>query len=251
MLRSLFFLLFYIPLTVLAQGQPRSLSATRTAHPPRIDGDLSDSVWANTPVASDFIQNFPVFGKPSARRSAVRILYDDAALYVSAYLYDDPALIRRQLTPRDGESRQDVDYFSVFFDTYKDNQNGFQFLVTTANVQTDARLGGATSNGDFGDKTWDAVWQSATAMQRDGWTVEMRIPYISLRFTAKEVQAWGLQFLRFTRRDNSNDYWNPVNPSVNGFVNQFGLLAGLQSIRSPLRLSLSPYVSGGVRFNPG
>ncbi|GAA4335723.1 DUF5916 domain-containing protein [Flaviaesturariibacter amylovorans] len=245
MLRSLLLLLICIPLNLLAQQ--RTLSATRTAHPPRIDGDLSDTVWASAAVATDFIQNFPVFGKQSERRSIVRILYDDAALYVSAYLYDNPKLVRRQLTPRDGESRQDVDYFSVFFDTYRDHQNGFQFGVTSANVQTDARLGGASSDGD---KTWDAVWQSATAMRPDGWTVEMRIPYISLRFTAKDAQSWGLQFLRFTRRDNSNDYWNPVNPSVNGFVNQFGLLEGLQAIRSPLRLSLSPYVSGGVRFNP-
>jgi hypothetical protein len=56
----------------------------------------------------------------------------------------------------------------------------------------------------------------------------MRIPYISLRFTKKDVQTWGLQFLRFTRRDNENaDFWNPVSPNVSGFVNQFGELDGL------------------------
>ena len=66
-----------------------------------------------------------------------------------------------------GSNRQDVDYFSVFFDTYNDQQNGFQFLVTTANVQSDARIGsgGYLGFGDFGDKTWDAVWQSQVKMK--------------------------------------------------------------------------------------
>jgi hypothetical protein len=75
-------------------------------------------------------------------------LYDNAAIYVGAYLYDDPALIRKQITARDGESQSDVDYFSIFLDTYNDHQNGFQFLVTTANVQTDARLS-PNSTSDF------------------------------------------------------------------------------------------------------
>ena len=68
--------------------------------------------------------------------------------------------IRTQITSRDGEQLQDVDYFSVFLDTYNDQQNGFQFLVTTQNVQTDAKLTGNSSPGfgQFGDRTWDAVW---------------------------------------------------------------------------------------------
>ena len=56
-----------------------------------------------------------------------------------------------------------------------------------------------------------------------GWMVEMRIPYISLRFSKKEVQTWGLQFLRHIRRHSETAYWNGVKPEVNGFVNQFGL----------------------------
>ncbi|HEU4471739.1 MAG TPA: DUF5916 domain-containing protein [Flavisolibacter sp.] len=218
---------------------------------PKIDGDLSDAAWQQAPSASGFIQNFPTYGLQASVRSEVRILYDDNAIYIGAYLYDDPSLIRKQLTARDGEQRQDVDYFSVFFDTYNDQQNGFQFLVTTANIQSDARIGaGATDFGDFGDKTWDAVWQSQVQIKPDGWIVEMKIPYISLRFSKKEIQTWGLQFLRFTRRNNESSYWNPVDPNLNGFANQFGKYEGLKNIQPPLRLSFSPYLTGGVRVNP-
>lgn len=233
-------------------SQPKTIAAVKAIQSIKIDGVLNDEAWKNAPVATDFIQNFPTYGIAASTKTEVRILYDNAAIYIGAFLHDDPALMRKQITARDGEQRQDVDYFSVFFDTYNDEQNGFQFLVTPSNVQTDAKLN-ANSNytfGDFGDKSWDAVWQSKTTIKEDGWVVEMRIPYISLRFAKKESQTWGLQFLRFTRRNNESAYWNPVNPNTNGFINQFGKYTNLKDIKPPLRLSFSPYLSGGVRFNP-
>ncbi|HEU4634066.1 MAG TPA: DUF5916 domain-containing protein [Flavisolibacter sp.] len=235
-----------------AIGQPKTLTAVKTVQPLRIDGVLDDAAWEQAPLATQFVQNFPTYGVPASARSEVKILYDNSAVYIGAHLYDNPSLIRKQITARDGEQQQDADYFSVFFDTYNDHQNGFQFLVTPANVQTDAKLT-PTANpgfGEFGDKTWDAVWQSETAIVSDGWIVEIKIPYLSLRFAKKDVQSWGLQFLRFTRRNNERSYWNGVDPNVNGFVNQFGIYASLNDIKPPLRLSFSPYVSGGVRFNP-
>lgn len=248
-------LLFLVPLVTLCLSgltQTRSLVALRTVHPPKIDGKLDDEVWKNVPAASDFFQNFPDAGKPSLVKTEVRILYDNSAVYIGAMLYDDPALIRKQLTARDAEQRKDVDYFSVFFDTYHDKQNGFQFLVTSANVQTDAKISSSFTGdfGDYGDKTWDAVWESKTSITENGWIVEMRIPFFSLRFSKKDLQDWGLQFLRFTRRNNESAFWNFVDPKVNGFVNQFGDYKGLQDIEPPLRLSFSPYLSTGINISP-
>ncbi|HVG40232.1 MAG TPA: DUF5916 domain-containing protein [Chitinophagaceae bacterium] len=233
-------------------AQTNTISAVKTTQAIRIDGNLDDAAWQDAPSVSNFTQYFPTYGIPGTTKTTVKILYDNSAVYISAYLYDDAAQIRKQLTARDGEQRTDADYFSVFFDTYNDQQNGFQFLVTSANVQTDAKLGGSSSFdfGDYGDKSWDAVWQSKTAMKTDGWVVEMRIPYISLRFAKKEIQNWGLQFLRFTRRNNESSFWNPVTPNISGFVNQFGKYQNLQNIEPPLRLSFSPYLLGGVRFVP-
>ena len=235
-----------------AWAQPKTINAVKSGLPIRIDGKLDDSAWLAAPVASHFIQNFPTVGAPASAPTDVRILYDDVAVYVGAYLYDNPKLIRKQLTARDGEQQTDVDYFSVFFDTYHDQQNGFQFLVTSANVQSDAKLESGSSGrwGNYGDKTWDAVWQSKTTITDKGWIVEMRIPYISLRFSEKEIQNWGLQFLRHIRRHSETVYWNEVKPEVNGFVNQFGLYTDIKKIQPPLRLSLSPYLSTGVRSQP-
>ncbi|MBL0069359.1 MAG: hypothetical protein IPP39_12965 [Chitinophagaceae bacterium] len=137
-------------------------------------------------------------------------------------------------------------------DTYNDNQNGFLFVVTSSNVQSDARMGPnlGGSFGEYGDKTWDAVWESKVQMQADGWTVEMKIPTSSFTLRQKDLQDWGLQFLRLIRRTNESCFWNPVDPQVNGFVNQFGNYTGLKDLQPPLRLSFSPYVSTGIRSIP-
>jgi Domain of unknown function (DUF5916)/Carbohydrate family 9 binding domain-like len=235
-------------------SQEKSLQAVKITQAPKIDGNLDDAVWTDVPVATDFVQNYPATGQPASKKTTIRVIYDNTAIYIGAYLYDDPSLIRKQITARDAEQLKDVDYLSVFFDTYNDNQNGFQFVVTSANVQSDAKLGpnlGSTAGfGEYGDKTWDAVWESKVQMQKDGWTVEMKIPYISLRFAKKDLQDWGIQFLRLIRRTNEACFWNTVNPEVNGFVNQFGNYTGLKDLQPPLRLSFSPYVSTGIRSIP-
>jgi Domain of unknown function (DUF5916)/Carbohydrate family 9 binding domain-like len=233
-------------------AQPKTLKAIKTSVPPRLDGSLSDACWKDAPEATDFITNTPIYGKPSIVKTVVKVLYDNNAVYIGAYLYDDPKLIRKQFTTRDNQNRADVDYFSVFIDTYKDRQNGYQFLVTSRNVQTDARLSPSVKQdfGLYGDLSWDAVWDSKVEMQKDGWSVEIKIPYFSLRFSKTSIQDWGINFLRFARRNNETSLWNPVDPNISGFVNQFGYLNGLENLAPPLRLSFSPYISGGYRYTP-
>ena len=244
--------LIAIALVFTTSAQEKKLAALRIHTPIKIDGLLDEKSWSQAQRADSFITNSPQFGLPAAHTTHAYILYDDQAVYVGAYLYDDPQHIRKQLTSRDGEQRKDVDYFSVFFDTYNDDQNGFQFLVTSRNVQSDGRLV-ASMVSQFGlptDYSWDAVWESNVKQQKDGWSVEMKIPYSALRFSRKEVQDWGINFQRYIRRRNEGSFWNKVDPNQGGFVNQFGNLADVQNITPPLRLSFLPYVTSGFRTVP-
>lgn len=99
--------------TIFSQG--KTLQATKTDQGPVIDGLLDDIAWQGVTPATGFIQNFPNVGAPASQRTEVRVIYDNNAIYIGAYLYDDPALIRRQITARDEEQLKDLDYFSVFF----------------------------------------------------------------------------------------------------------------------------------------
>ncbi len=126
----------------------------------------------------------PLLGNLQADSTAVKVLYDNTAIYIRDILYGNPAEIRKQFTPRDQERMANVDHFAVFIDSYKDRQNAFQFLVTSRNVQSDARISAAVipANGVYGDLSWDAVWDSKVSMRPDGWSIEIRIPLFTSVF---------------------------------------------------------------------
>lgn len=233
-------------------GQFKKIHAVKVIAAPRIDGSLEDEVWRSAPLVTGFVTSTPVFGQSSSDRTEVKVLYDNNAVYIGAYLYCDPNLLKRQFTPRDQERQADADHFGIFIDSYFDKQNAYQFLVTSRNVQTDARLSSniIPAEGIYGDLSWDGVWDSQVSMHTDGWSIEIKIPLFSIRFSGKRNDQWGIQFMRYNRSRNEIAFWNPVDPNTSGFVNQFGVLDGLTDIVPPLRLSLSPYVSGGYRGTP-
>ncbi len=249
-MKRLRFILLFILLAFIAVcgAQVRSIHAVKLTQPVKIDGNLDDAAWKTVEATGDFITSHPEFGKPSAHKTLVKLAYDNAAVYVGAYMYDDPASIRTQLTSRDVIDRQDVDAFTVGFDTYLDRQNAFLFKVSAAGVQFDAK--GAQNNNPVYDVAWDAVWESNVSIKKDGWVAEIKIPFSAIRFSKKTIQDWGINFARFCRRDNENSIWSPVNPNINGDINQWGTWTGLEQIRPPLRLSFLPYISGGVRVSP-
>ncbi|MDZ7880695.1 MAG: DUF5916 domain-containing protein [Saprospiraceae bacterium] len=223
-----------------------ALKATRIAKPPKIDGQNTDDCWKGLPVADDFVMHQPQPYKKSGFKTEVKIAYDDVAIYILGYLYDpEPAKIGRELGARD-DLDVAVDIINIGFDTYNDDQNAFRFGMTAAGVQFDSRI----SNGSNSDFSWDAVWQSAVSLQKDGWIAEYRIPFSALRFAEKNTQTWGLQIARSINRTTERGSWAGVDPKIDGLVIQYGALTDLENIKPPLRLQLSPYLAAGVQSSP-
>jgi hypothetical protein len=223
----------------------RQLAALRITTPPKLDGVLDDAVWREAAVTGQFTQQRPKPGVPETHPTEVRVLYDDAAIYVGAVMHDvSPDSIPRELTARDNTGNSD--FFGIFLDTYNDHLNGYGFIVTSSGTQLDSRYSPAGGE----DFNWNAVWESRTTLQGTDWVAEMRIPYSAIRFSTAEVQQWGLNFMRQRQRYNASYFWNEVKPEVDGFVNQWGQLTGVQGVKPPLRLSLTPYVSAYVNHSP-
>jgi Domain of unknown function (DUF5916) len=221
----------------------KTLTATRTNTPPKLDGDLNDECWKNAPIATDFISNSPVFGKPATEKTEVRVVYTDEAIYVGAYMYQSKGKIRTDLSKRDAETN--ADRFALGFDTYLDRQNGFRFEISASGVQRDIRM----SPEDF-DPNWDAVWDAKVKVLADAWVAEIKIPFSAIRFAKSEEQTWGLQFARQIQSANELSTWSPVDPTGPGIVPQWGNLVGLKDLNPPLRLSFSPYFAGSVQHSP-
>ncbi len=227
-------------------AQSKEYDASKLSSSIKIDGKMDDAAWASVKPITDFITSYPDFGKAPSKKTEVRIIYDNTAMYVLALMYDDKINIRKQLTQRDAVERQNCDVFTIGLDTYQDKQNGFIFQVSAAGVQSDARQ--STANGT--DRSWDAVWESAVSIATDKWIVEIKIPFSAIRFAKKDIQNWGLQLTRNTRSINETNTWSPQDPNKDGTINQWGTLSNLKNIVPPLRLSFLPYISGGVRQSP-
>jgi len=232
----------------LAQTAPvkKKLAATRTTIAPKIDGLIDDAVWNNAPVATDFIELRPVPGRVERQegRTEVRILYDDYAMYIAARMFDHPDSVVKELVARDQIGN--ADFIGIVFDTFMDGINGYGFFVTAAGVQFDAKY--SLSGNE--DPNWNAVWESHVRVDDKGWTAEMKIPYSALRFSSKSIQNWGLNMVRKRTGKNQQTFWNNVDPKINGFINQSGILEGIENINAPLRLSFSPYISTYISHYP-
>ncbi len=225
-------------LGLYSQLSVRSLIAARIESQLSVDGIMNEEEWNLAKIATDFVQTDPVFENKPSQKTEVKILYNDRGIYVGAMMYDDePEKILRELSPRD--ERNNTDWFEVAFDTYQDGLNGFDFIVTASGVQNDKKF---SLNEEGGN--WDGIWESKVQITKDGWCVEMFIPYLSLRFPNKDIQEWNINFGREIRRHREQVFWNPVNPAIEGFINQAGRLTGIKNIKSPIRLSLTPFVTG-------
>ncbi|WP_310395253.1 DUF5916 domain-containing protein [Hymenobacter sp.] len=223
----------------------RQLQAVRISGPLKLDGVLDEAAWGKAPVADKFYELEPTPGRLEKHPTEVRVLYDDAAIYVGAVMHDVAQdSILRELSDRDNIGNSD--WFGVFFDTYNDHLNGYEFILTSGGVQLDARQ--SPANGE--DVNWNAVWDSRTALRGTDWVAEMRIPYSAIRFSKAAEQVWGINFGRQRRSTRQKFFWNEVKPQVDGFVNQWGELKELRDLKPPLRLSLTPYVSSYVNHYP-
>jgi hypothetical protein len=219
------------------------VNAVRVDKPIKVDGILDEPYWTISDKAKDFVQRSPEPGGVPSQLTEVTVLYNDAYIYIGAWLYDDnPGGVLTELTSRDAGGNSDR--FSIYFDTYNDDLNAYEFSVSAAGVQSDARI----SPGSF-DRNWDAGWYSEVSINDEGWFVEIEIPLSVLRFPDLVEQFWGINFRRIIKRNNETLYWDEINPKINGFVNQFGNLNGIKGIKTPLRLSVSPYVSAYVNHH--
>ncbi len=235
---------FVLPLIALflsttALGQKKTLEAIFATESISIDGQLQEAVWKSAPVATGFVMFEPDNGKllSEDKRTEVRILYDNNAIYVSALLYDnEPDKILKEITDRDNFGT--AEHFGIFINGYNDGQQDFRFFVSAAGVQMDCL---ATEQGE--DYSWNAIWDSEARVTDFGWVVEMKIPYAALRFSNEDIQTWGVNFYREIRRDRQKYTWNHVDANIAAKLPQTGELTGIQNIETPTRLFLIPYSS--------
>ena len=228
----------------LASAQAPSAQARKVSAPPKIDGRLDDPVWQTAAVISGFKQREPEEGAEVSEPTTVRILYDQANLYIGADLRDrSPSEIRASEQRRDNTLDSD-DTFSVLIDSYLDHRNASVLRVNPRGTRFDALV---RNEARFYNADWDEQWTAAAVITETGWSVEIAIPFKILRFKGGPTQTWGLNFERIIKRKNEMAYWSGWGRDY-AFqnVSQAGLLTGLAEIKQAERLRLRPYLLAGA-----
>lgn len=229
------------------QPNPKSIPARRTTASIKVDGEIDEAAWKEAVPATDFVEWRPTPGVPenAASKTIVYLLYDNTSVYIGGFCYERTKdSISRELIGRDKVGVND--FIGVIFDTYNDKINGFGFYVTPYGEQFDAKY--SSTNGE--DDSWNGVWDSQSKIHENGWSFEMRIPYSALRFVSRENQTWGLNITRRRNKTGQQYTWNPIDPKINGFVNQEGMWTGIEKIEAPVRLQFSPYFSTYINHFP-
>ncbi|MEX2182215.1 MAG: DUF5916 domain-containing protein [Gemmatimonadaceae bacterium] len=221
-----------------------TVRAIKLSAPLTLDGMLDEAVYAAVAPFDGMIQVAPDYGQPASERSDIWITYDDQNIYLSCRCWDaspPEEWVVNELR-RDTGGLRNNEHIGVLFDTFYDRRSGFAFYTNPLGARADYSVvdeGGANSD-------WNPVWTSRTGRFDGGWTVEMAIPFKSLRYRAGPDQVWGIQIRRSIRHKNEWAYLTLVprilaGPQALNRVSAGATLVGLDLPTAGKNIELKPY----------
>src|SRR6185369_9919367 len=190
---------------MLSSEKAVPVKVPRFDRPPLIDGKLNDAVWQQAVKLKDFYQTSPGDNIAPSQPTEVFLGYDSNDLYVAFHCYDDPAKVRANVAKRDDIFNDD--YVGMLLDTFNDHRKAYELDFNPLGVQQDGIWQDPIFNEDFNP---DFVMQSKGTLTADGYTVEVAVPFKSLRYEAGKNRLWGVHFYRRIKRINNEfDSWMP------------------------------------------
>ncbi|MBX7170038.1 MAG: carbohydrate binding family 9 domain-containing protein [Pyrinomonadaceae bacterium] len=202
---------------------------------PVIDGKLDDEIWKSAVVLKDLIQTGPGDNITASKPTEVYLGYDEKNLYIAFKCWDEKDKIRATVAQRDSVFGEDNVRF--WLDTYDDKRRAYVFGVNPLGIQQD----GLYTEGQGADFNVDILFESKGVIEDWGWSVEIKIPFKSLRYVAGKGKFWGFNAARNIDRLNDEfDSWVPLPRNVPGFLNQFGKITGLDEIKAERTLEIIP-----------
>ena len=235
------------------EGGRATLRAVRLDEPLDVDGRLEERAYTTTPAISGFIQQEPFEGRPATEETELWVFYDESNVYFSARLWDShPERIIANEMRRDNRNIEfSSSSFSVVLDTFYDRRNGFLFQTNPLGALYDAQVTDERNT----NSDWNTIWYVKSGRFAEGWTVEMAIPFKSLRYRTGVTQIWGINFRRNIKWKNERSYLTPMPAAFNREgIKKLSVAATLVGIEPPARamnLEVKPYVTASASTNLG
>ncbi|MFS8085653.1 MAG: DUF5916 domain-containing protein, partial [Acidobacteriota bacterium] len=223
---------------IIPPEKAQPVRVPRFDKPPVIDGKVDEEVWKQGVVFKDFLQTSPGDNIAPSRPTEMIMGYDSKTLYLAFHCYDEPDKVRATVAKRDeifGE-----DNVRIYLDTFNDQRRAYVLGWNPLGVQGD----GIMTEGSGTDFSVDIVMESKGMITSDGWTLEVAIPFKSLRYEAGKGKLWGFHVWRNIDRFNDEiDSWMPNSREIASLLNQEGHLTGLEGISTERTLEIIPSVT--------
>ena len=241
----------------VSPGLAADIKAVRVPQGPTVDGSLADPVWRSAEPFSGFLMVEPTPDAAPSERTELRVLYDDANLYLGIYCYDgEPARIAANTMAHDKGGTQggmmgygygppqgpDDDLLKILLDPFQDKRTAYVFYVNPRG----ARSEGLTSGGQA-SLNWDGIWEAKSRILADGWSAEFRIPFKTISFKPG-LPAWGLNVERTIARKQET-----IRLSGTGrdciFCNpmEAASLTGIEGVKQGRGITFRPYGLASVQ----
>ena len=229
-----------------------TLRAVRVTEPLEIDGVLDEPFYRSVPPISEFVQGVPEEDGEPSELTEVWIGFDDNNVYVSAKIWDTAGpdgWIANEMR-RDSQFLQSNDHFGVYLDTFYDRRNAASFSGNSVGGFNDGQF---TNEGSV-NRDWNPIWETRPSLFDGGWSIEMAIPFKSLRYRPGREQVWGIQMKRTVLRRNETNFIRALPLSVAGGarpgtlrVSMYGTLVGIEAPPPSRNLEVKPYGIAGSR----
>src|SRR6266581_3562341 len=219
-----------------------SLSIHRAPGPITVDGDLSDEGWRGAARVDTWYETNPGDNTPPKVKNVGYLTYDDKFFYAGFEFQDpEPGKIRAPLGDRDALPGT-TDYGGVLLDTRNDGKTGILFVASPRSILYDSVLDDPSGNEDSSP---DYFWDAKGRITKEGWTLEMRIPFSSLRYAKGDPRTWRIMLYRNYPREYRYQFFTVTLPRGGScFVCRSATVTGLEGLPSGGHLVLAPYVTG-------
>jgi len=174
---------------------------TYVGYAPRVDGKISDQMWASTPAVGDF--RLVGSGEPATQLTKVRVCYDRANLYLSFECFEDQMDRVVAEYANDGDPVWQDDSVEIWVSPYAvaDASKSHQFVVNAAGAKTYLRPDWVRS---------DEKWRAAATRMADRWVAEVAIPFETLRPLGRNETCWRVNFCRNEIPHGETSSWSHV-----------------------------------------
>jgi hypothetical protein len=239
------------PSVTAGQAAGPTIHAVRLAAPLRLDGLLDEPLYVDHAPVSGFIQTEPLEGRAATERTDVWVAFDRDHVFVSFRCWEsEPSRLVANEMRRDSSALwQGDDLVGFIFDTFLDRRNSVLFTVNAIGGRQDGQVTDERQwNGD-----WNPVWEVATGRFPGGWTVEVALPFKSLRYRPGEEQVWGFNALRINRWKNEISLISP-GPSGQGqqglqYASMAATLTGIEAPAAAAHIDIKPYAASDYRVD--